>query len=289
MMAATESQTSIRSSAIRRLGKTIQSPWSSETAAQMHAIDGELVRRRQLERLLSADAVAAVLRTGVLPTSGDRRILTIMFVDIRGSALIEETLSPERTIEFLNTYLGIAARAIMANNGSVNKFIGDGILAVFGVLDQPDHGAQDAVSAAADIHRAFEAAGDQFISGNPVRAVVAMHTGPAIIGVVGLAERSDYAVLGSAVNVASRLESEGKELDLRTILSGSTVTALPQRPTCLRLVTRKSLRGISTQVEIWTLDPDPVSHTEVPSSPRPSAALLSSPYERIGPTPPKNG
>jgi adenylate cyclase len=277
MTAAMRSQTSIRSSAIRRLGETLQTPWPSETAAQMHAIDRELVRRRQLERLVPADAVAAVLRRGMLPTSGDRRILTIMFVDIRGSARIEETLSPERTIEFLNTYLGIAARAIMAHKGSVNKFIGDGILAVFGVLDQPDHGALDAVSAAVDIHQAFEAAGDQFISANPVRAVVAMHTGLAIIGVVGLAERSDYAVLGSAVNVASRLESEGKELGLRTILSGSTVIALPQRPACLHLVTRKSLRGMSTDVEIWTLDPDPVHHAEVSASAQPSAASLNSP------------
>jgi adenylate cyclase len=67
-----------------------------------------------------------------------------MFVDIRGSSRIEETLSPERTIEFLNLYLGLAAQAILANEGSVNKFIGDGILAVFGLLEESDRGAANA-------------------------------------------------------------------------------------------------------------------------------------------------
>lgn len=115
-----------------------------------------------------------------------------MFVDIRGSSRIEETLSPERTIEFLNLYLGLAAQAILANEGSVNKFIGDGILAVFGLIEESDRGAANALAAAGAIHRSFESASARASRSEQIRAVVALHTGTAIIGVIGLAERSDY-------------------------------------------------------------------------------------------------
>ena len=238
--------------AIRRLGAT--TPESGPATPK--PIDAALVRRHQLGRLLPPDAVQEVLRHGSLPSAGDRRILTIMFVDIRGSSTIEETLSAELTIEFLNVYLGMAAQAILSCNGSVNRFVGDGILAVFGVVAEPDHGAADALAAAGAIHRAFELAKASPTSSS-VRAVVSIHTGPAIIGVVGLAERSDYAVLGPAVNVASRLEGEAKELNLSTVLSGSTVAALSERPPSLHLVTRKVLRGLSDRVEIWSDDPVP--------------------------------
>jgi len=249
--------TSGQSSPVRGLGAAIPGPWPSITVVQPEAIENELIRRHQLERLLPADAVNAVLQHGALPTTGARRILTILFVDIRGSSRIEETLTSERTIEFLNAYLGMAAEAILANNGSVNKFIGDGVLAVFGLLDEPDHGAANALAAAEAIHRAFASSTANTSSSEPITAVVAIHTGPAIIGVVGLAERSDYAVLGAAVNVASRLEGEAKELNLQTVLSGSTVAALEQPPPSLRLVTRKMLRGLSESVEIWSIDPFP--------------------------------
>lgn len=192
----------------------LRSPWPADSADQIEIIHGELVRQRQLERLLPADVVGQAVRTGALPPTGDRRILTIMFFDIRDYSRIQETLSPEQTIEFLNINLGLAAQAILANKGSVVKFIGDGILAIFGLLDEPDRGAADALAAAVAIHRAFESASPIVSSTDPIRAIVAIHTGTAIVGVVGLAERADYAVLGSAVNVASRLESAGKELNL---------------------------------------------------------------------------
>ncbi len=228
-------------------------PWPSATTSRV----GALIRRHQLERLLPADEVETAQQRGVLPGTGDRRIVTVMFVDIRGSSRIEETLSPERTIEFLNLYLGLAAQAILANEGSINKFIGDGILAVFGLLEESDRGAANALAAAGAIHRSFESASTHSSPSEQIRAVVAMHTGTAIIGVVGLAERSDYAVLGSVVNVASRLEGEAKDLNLRTVLSGSTVAALIKPPDSLHLVTRKALRGAADTIEIWTIDPTP--------------------------------
>ena len=215
------------------------------------------MRQRQLERLLPADVVGQVVRTGALPSTGDRRILTIMFFDMRDYSRIQETLSPEQTIEFLNINLGLALKPSWPTRGSVVKFIGDGILALFGLLNRPDHGAADALAAAGAIHCAFESASPLGSSTDSIRAIVAIHTGTAVVGVVGLAERADYAVLGSAVNVASRLESAGKELNLRTVVSGSTVASLTNLPPSLHLVTRRMLRGVSDRLEIWSIDPAP--------------------------------
>ena len=241
---------SIRSTVIRQVTSEMQAPWPPELLPQIKAIDTELVRRRQLERLLPRDAVDAVVRQGVLPTAGERRVLTVMFVDIRDSTHIEDTMSPEETIDFLNHYLGAAAREILAHHGSVNKFIGDGLLAIFGVPDEVDHGASNALNAARAIHAAFSA--EPWPTGRTVQAVVAIHTGPAVIGVVGLQERSDYAVLGRTVNVASRLEGEGKELGLPTVVSGAAVHEMNPLPDAVRFVRTKLLRGISEVVEIWT-------------------------------------
>src|SRR5205823_11764162 len=143
---------------------------------------------------------------------------------------------------------------ILANKGGVNQFIGDGLLATFGLSDEPDHGASNAVAAAAAIHRAFESAKGRSTWTEQVRAVVAIHTGTAIVHAIGRAEHFHYGVLGAAVNIASRLESEGKELGLTTVLSGSTVAALNNAFGSLHLVTRKKLRGVSERIEIWSAD-----------------------------------
>ena len=204
--------------------------------------------------LTQSDSLKVAVRSLALPSTTRRQVLTIMFVDIRDSSRIEETLPPERTLEFLNSYLGLAAQAIRANNGVINQVVGDGVVATFGLLDESDHGAANALAAAVAIHGAFESASGQRGS-EPVRAIVAMHTGTAIVGDISRAERTDYGVFGSAVNVVARLESEGKQLGLRTVLSGSTVSALLVPSNALRLVTRKTLRGLSNRVEIWSNDP----------------------------------
>lgn len=198
-----------------------------------------------------------------MPATADRTVVTIMFMDIRGSSRVEERLSPQRTLEFMKCYLDLAAQAILANNGSINQFIGDGIMAIFGLLDEPDHGAANAIAAAEAIHGAFESSSAVATSPEPtgaVDAIVAMHTGIAIVGLIGPGEHSHYAVLGRAVNIASRLEREGKELGIRTVVSGSTVAALKEPPASLHLVTRKILRGLSETVEIWSNDPIQAPH-----------------------------
>ena len=227
----------------------------NNNAAQMAALDGRLTSQGRAREHVSSPAAIVPLRLEGQTWTTKRKVMTVMFVDIRGSSAIVEALSPDLTVEFLNLYLGLAAQAILANKGGVNQFIGDGVLATFGLLEEPDHGASNALAAATAIHRAFEDVKTRAGFPEHVRAVVAIHTGTVIVHAVGRAESSHYAVLGAAVNIASRLESEAKDQGLATVLSGSTVAALNGGPRSLRLVTRKRLRGLSERVDIWSPDP----------------------------------
>lgn len=234
---------------------------------------------RATERELQPDRNLTSVSLGASPRTTRRQTLTVMFVDIRGSSRIEETLSPERTVEFLSLYLGLAAQAIVANNGAVSQFIGDGVLAVFGLLDETDYGASHALAAAAAIHRAFEDV--QTMPGSPerVRAVVAFHTGTTLVEVRNRGGNSPHNIFGSAINIASRLEAEAKELELATVMSGSSVAALHGQAPELHLVTRKKLRGISRPVEIWS--PDHVGGSE---SPRARVAIATAARPTAEPT-----
>jgi class 3 adenylate cyclase len=210
-------------------------------------------RVRDLERLLPPEVIDTHPRHGKPPAV--RRVLTIMFVDIRNSTRIEEQLPPEQTFHFLDTYLGAASRAIQLNNGIVYQFVGDGIVALFGGSGESDYGASNALAAALDIHQAIDDAPPPRGLAERVRAVVAMHTGLATVGMVGPVERTEYAVLGAAMNIASRMEGEAKERSVRTVMTGQTVWSLAVRPSWLRRIAVKRLRGSSDTVEIWTAEP----------------------------------
>jgi adenylate cyclase len=243
----------LHSRAVRNLSAVIPAPWTEELTAEIQALDRILQPRGQLERLLPPDVIDARPRPG--KPSAVRRVLTIMFVDIRNSTRIEEQLPPEQTFNFLNTYLGAASRAIQLNNGIVYQFVGDGIVALFGGSDESDYGAANALAAALDIHHAIDDAHPPPGLAERVRAVVAVHTGLVTVGMVGPAERTQYAVLGSAVNIASRMEGEAKEHGLRTVMTGQTVWSLALRPSWLRRIAVKRLRGSSDTVEIWSAEP----------------------------------
>ena|SRR5690348_12771572 len=232
--------TAIRDAAVRRLSQ------------QIDALDVLVTRNRGhiLEAPPLPTRFSAV--SGGIPRR--TRLLTLMFVDIRNSARIEEMLLPEQTVHFLSAYLGAASTVIADNDGAIYQFVGDGLIAMFGTSGEIDHGASRALAAAIGIHGAFARTRLRFAMAQTVHAMVAIHTGLATIGVVDLSRRSDFVVVGDVVNVTSRLESEGKSLGLSTVLTGETVRSLSARPSWLRHVGTRCLRGISHPVELWAPD-----------------------------------
>jgi adenylate cyclase len=135
--------------------------------------------------------------------------VSILFADISGFTTVSETKAPEEVAEFLSRFFSAAVDSIFAYGGTLDKFIGDAVMAFFGApIAQDDH-ADRAILAGIMLQRLVEEWNhDRTQAGLPVvRIRVGINSGPAVVGNVGTEKRVDYTVLGSAVNIASRLES----------------------------------------------------------------------------------
>ncbi|HXE62367.1 MAG TPA: adenylate/guanylate cyclase domain-containing protein [Bryobacteraceae bacterium] len=152
-------------------------------------------------------------QSGHIGLTGKRQVVTILFTDIRGFTAFCESKDPAVVVDLLNTYMTVMVKIIVQYGGHVNKFIGDGILAVFSDDDEGaqagDH-AYRAIACAAEMVR--EKVGD-FKTG------AGIHSGEVVIGNVGSSDKMEFTVLGDTVNLASRLESLNKEQKTKMLLS----------------------------------------------------------------------
>ncbi len=141
----------------------------------------------------------------------ERREVTILFADIRSFTSISERMAAEDVISMLNQFFGIMVDIVFDNNGILDKFVGDQLMAVFGLIS-PDSSAQDAIKAAVKMQDATENlmnVRDQ--EGKETFEIgLGISTGKAIVGNVGSKNRMDYTVIGDTVNVAARLEQMSK-------------------------------------------------------------------------------
>jgi adenylate cyclase len=147
--------------------------------------------------------------------TGKRQMVTIMFSDIRGFTAFCESKDPAVIVELLNVYMATMCRIIVEHHGHVNKFIGDGILAVFADTDE---GAEPGGHAL----RAVKCATDMVTAPSGFKTGTGMHSGEVVIGNVGSSDKMEFTVLGDTVNLASRLESLNKEHRTKLLMSGST-------------------------------------------------------------------
>ncbi len=142
-----------------------------------------------------------------LKLGGQRQDVTVLFADIRGFSTFSEQKDPEDLITVLNKYLSLAAEAILAYEGTLDKFVGDAVMAIFNApLPQPDHTLR-AVRAALEMQRAITEYHRQMVADAPQLSFgVGIHVGEAVIGNVGTQSRMDYTAIGDAVNLAKRLQ-----------------------------------------------------------------------------------
>ncbi len=164
-------------------------------------------------RYVSKAVVQEILATKEeIKVGGVRKDVTLMFVDIRGFTPLSESMEPEDVINILNEYLDLGTQAVFAYEGTLDKFIGDGIMSIFGApIEHPDH-ALRAIKAALRMREgaAGLAARLQERYGKSVRFGIGINSGPAVIGNIGSQERLDYTAIGDTVNLAARLESNAK-------------------------------------------------------------------------------
>lgn len=189
-------------------------------------VASQLTERARVTRIfgeyVAPEAVERVLR-GELSLGGERREVSILFADIRGFTTLSNHLEPEAVLGYLNRYFEPVCDAVTRHGGMVNKFMGDGLLAVFGAPEpDPDH-ARHAAAAALDMVAA--AARVARPDGQPTRIGVGVHAGPVVLGSMGADRRRDYTVIGDTVNTASRIEGLTRELGAEVLVSAAVAEA----------------------------------------------------------------
>ncbi len=182
--------------------------------------------------------------TRAISLSGSRLEVTILFSDIRGFTAFCESKDPAVVVDLLNEYMANMVKVIVDHHGQVNKFIGDGILAIFSDEDgtKPGDHASRAVSCGAAMARVP----GQFKTG------VGIHSGPAVVGNVGSADKMEYTVLGDTVNLASRLESLNKENKTSILISEATRELMADPSETLFLGT-VPVRGKTEPMRLYTI------------------------------------
>lgn len=182
-----------------------------DSAAQ--AFNAMLGGLRWFETYVPRSLVMRLIRLGESGVESEERQVTVMFTDIVGFTSASQRLTPRSTARFLNHHFGLIAAAIDESGGTLDKYMGDAVMAFWGAPDdQPDH-AERACRAALAIARALEADNRARRARDlpPVRLRIGIHSGPAVVGNIGAPGRVNYTLIGDTVNVANRLENYGKE------------------------------------------------------------------------------
>jgi len=157
-----------------------------------------------------------------------RQVVTVLFADIRGFSGISEKLSPEEVANFLHDYLTEMTEAVLLHGGIVDKYMGDAIMALYNTPhSQPDHAIQ-AVRTALECQQRVRRLGGNFqrYYGADLVCGIGIHTGEALVGTMGSAQRSEYTAVGDTVNLAANLEELSKVYHVPIVISDTTHQAI---------------------------------------------------------------
>jgi len=199
----------------------------SELSAQKGALE---VRNAFITRIfgryLSESVVERLLETpDGLRLGGERRVVTVLMSDLRGFTPMVERLPPERVVSLLNIHLGAMTDVVLRHGGTIDEFIGDAILAIFGAPLAHEDDACRALACAVEMQQAMEGVNERAraLSLPEMRMGVGVHTGEVVVGNIGSERRTKYGVVGAAINLASRIQ--GFTLGGQVLASEETVRA----------------------------------------------------------------
>lgn len=201
-------------------------------------------------------------RTNPFSTPSEHCV-AVLFADLVSFTTWSENHTPRETIDLLREVHGVLAAVVFRHNGTLDKFIGDGLLATFGTPEPTDSDASNALSAMVEMAEAFDRwqANRKVGQGRNLRLSVGVHYGPVVIGNIGSKDRLEFAVLGDTVNIASRLESATREVGCRGLVSRALVEAAlaeghaPDAEDLAKLTVHGSIdvRGRTGKIEIYRM------------------------------------
>ncbi|MEW6128359.1 MAG: adenylate/guanylate cyclase domain-containing protein [Acidobacteriota bacterium] len=224
-----------------------------DNAASHERLLKETLARAAYSRFMPEHVVNEILASpDAFSLGGKNQIATILFSDIRGFTTMSENLPPESLIKMLNQYFSAMTPIVFRHQGLLDKYIGDGIMALFGVPYELENSAISAVQTAIEMQQAMRGLNEEFRqSGFPPIAIgIGINTGKVTVGYTGSEQRADYTAIGDAVNLSARLEKEAKPNQI--IVSHSTLLALANK-FASREIGEKSVKGKKQQVRVYEI------------------------------------
>lgn len=228
-------------------------------------IRSELGRRQtraMFSRYVSPQVVEEIMRNpDLVVLGGHRQRATVMFCDIRGFTAYSEHKNPEMVVKRLNEYLTAMAQVVLTNGGFLDKYLGDGLMAIFGApVSYPDH-PRRAIQAAVEIQYAVDNLNRYWseVGLPPLNVGIGINSGAMLVGNVGSPQRMEYTAIGEEVNLASRMEGLTKEFATPIIICERTVKELgegEQLPWSLSYLGTAQVKGFSHSVGIYTVRKD---------------------------------
>ena len=223
--------------------------------AYQYAVEGREKRRvkRLFSRYVSPDVYARLLHDpSVARLGGERRTMSVLFSDIRGFTTVSESGSPEDILQQLNEYFSRMVPIVFAHRGTIDKFVGDMIMALFGAPLEDERHAEHAVQAAIAMVRELEALNVEWRRQGrpPLEIGVGINSGEMVAGNVGSESIMSYTVIGDQVNLGARLESLNKDYGTRILISEATRRLL-DGPFEVRPLGAVTVKGKTKPVDIY--------------------------------------
>jgi adenylate cyclase len=231
-------------------------------------------------RYVSTQVSERVLKHGI-KLGGERKEVTMLFADIRNFTNMSESMQPEQVVELLNEYFSEMVQAVVECGGVLDKFIGDGMLAVFGSMDDGTAPASDHRKCAVNAGLRMKAKlakinGEREMRGQPpIHIGIGIHTDQVVVGHIGSRDKIEHTVIGDGVNTCSRVESMNKELGTTLLITEQTHAAVAEVFEC-RAMPETKVKGKSRALKVFEVlsarQGTPAAPTPEPKAPPASVA-----------------
>jgi len=210
--------------------------------------------QRAFSRFTPANVVEEIIERGI-STTAEKKDVTVLFADLQGFTRMSERLDPVTLVEILNGYLERMSTAVRNHHGHVSKFMGDGMMALFGALEENPWDAKDAVEAALEMRASLQRFNSELGARDlPELAFgIGIHRGPVVAGVMGTQHLLEFTVIGDTVNVASRVEGLTRSHGVDILVTEQVRTLLRQR-FALREMPPCTVKGKSEPLRTFALE-----------------------------------